>query len=262
MTGALQDSQNLYQKEPTNIMDKANPLTRLSRRLIVGANLTAAVGLVLTALLHRFLYLDLGLVLSAILLAETYVVTKRRSPLRVLIIVDLGLIFLTTWIDHSWVSALYSAVLAALSIPLLYVSAKKLSSDASLSEGTITALASAGVTLAQSVDGWSAATRHDQVFMIREITKGYGTPSSWAVPARYYNQLRPALESAGESGITPSALFVVADGDTLYRGPRYHIVSLSKLTEYFRSGSAKKSKTSRGPAQRVRHEGRVTRKVG
>jgi hypothetical protein len=241
-----------------------NPLKALRTRLIA-ASLTALVaGVVVTLALHRFLGADLGLMLSATILSGAFVVTKRRSILRVAITVDLGLIFLATWIDHSWVSTLYSAALAALTLPILAASGKKLGSEPSLSEDGMVALKTAGVILAQSVDGWNAATYHSQVLMVREITPGYGTPSSWATPSKFYNQLQPVLARAKEAGPAPTVLFIT-DSDApgvLYRGPRYHIVSLARLGEYFRATTPKKTKQGRrsGP-QQVRHEGRVTKPV-
>jgi hypothetical protein len=245
-------------------MAATDPLKALRTRLIAAALTVLIAGVAASLVAHRFLGAALGLILSAAILSVAFVVIKRRSILPITVVADLGLIFLATWVDHSWVSALYSAALAALTIPVLAFSAKKLSSDPSLSEDALSALKIAGISVAQNVDGWTAATTQSSVLMIREISPGYGAPASWATPSRHYNQLRPILERAKEAGPAPSVLFVTdaPDPGVLYRGPHYSVVSLGRLGEYLRSASPKKSKQARtNSPQRVRHEGRVTRKV-
>jgi len=245
-------------------MPTKDPTKRLVTTLVLTAALALTAGATTTLALQRFLGIDLGVILATFLLSMALVVTRRLKVFRVVVVVDLAAVFLATWIDHSWVSTLYSATLSALTLPITYTISKKLNPDPTISDPVAAALKAEGVVLGQSVDGWTSVTRHAQVYMLREISPGYGPPASWATPARLYNKLRPILDKTAAMGAAPTVLFVtqMSTPEVLYRGPHYHVTSQKRLSEYFREGSNKKLRqTKTRSPQRVHHDGRVTRRT-
>lgn len=160
---------------------------------------------------------SVALVGGAVAIAAMVATDKPMVPHwpQVSLSLALGLVAVTSWVDHSAISGMVTATFATLGTYLVRYASRHLAPTNDLSPLVTTSLSRAGFTLSvDQVGGWhSAASPKGAVVLLREVRSEKGDPTTWASYRSLSSQISKSMSTFTSQGISPTAI-VIASGAT------------------------------------------------